>query len=196
MREETSASLASSEPPAAVRLANIAVICSRLQEIDQPREHGPHFVQRADREQIGDRVHHHDARLEAGDVFVGHQQDFFDSRRRWDARRGIAAALCAPTARGRCRSSACCGRSAAAIPRTRNTGSARRGGRPHPRNAPPRWSCRCRTCRTSGCCCPGRSPCRPSCRPAGRCRSRCVRRAPHGPGPARRSAARKCRARR
>ncbi len=78
MRDETSASLASRSPPAAVRLAKIAVICLRLQKIDQPREHGPHFVQRADHEQIGDRVHDHDAGLEAGDVFVGHQQHFFD----------------------------------------------------------------------------------------------------------------------
>jgi len=88
----------------------------------------------------------------------------------------------------RCRSSAYCGPPAGVLPRTRNTSSARRGGRPHPRNVPPRWFYQFRRCRTAECCCPDKSPCLPSCHPTGQCQSRLVRRVPNGAGPVRRSA--------
>ena len=116
-----------------------------FQEIDQAHQHGSALRRhaRCRSMQIGDRIDDDSLRLESPSRSDACAASASRGRTGVGRRaRETAAVSCRPRAPGRCRSSACCGRSVAAIPRRRNRGSARRAGRRRRRNARPRWSCR------------------------------------------------------
>ena len=189
--DDTPTSTSCDAPLPGMRWVNSAVMFLPFEEVDQPHHHAVDFVERRAGE-TRQRIDDDDRRFRLVDLAMHRREVELEPVQRRPRRMDLEQALLDPAIEVRGRPTACCARTAPAIPRTESRRRARRGGRPHRGNRRRGSSLPFRRRPRAARCSRESIPCRRTSRRASRVRSRSARTSPCGSTAARSPAAPRC----